>query len=690
VSSLVTAPERDAPGPDPAAARRRAAGIRPSRDAVLGLGLAAGFVLLAFTTTGGVDLAPNTWAEIALLLLGAALCAAVVLSGAPGRAWGAVTVCLFAALAVLTAVSITWSVQPDDSWQGANQTLAYLAAFAGAVALARLAPGRWRALVGALAVLTTVLSGYALLVKVFPGTLDAGDTLGRLQAPFGYWNVTGLMAALGLPACLWAGARRDRGRVLRALTVPALGLLISVIVLSYSRSALLVAVIGVGIWLAIVPLRLRAVLMLALGAVGSAVIAGWALATHPLTDDNVPLAARTTAGHEFGWVLVLTLALLTLAGFAAAFAMERVAVPAQIRHRVGTALVILVALVPVGGVVAIAASSRGLTGEVSHVWHRLTNPNVTVGDTSARLVQLGNSRVRYWREGLTVGEHALLKGVGALGYGTARTRYTTDPWIVQHAHSYEIETFADFGLIGVALSLALLIAWCVAAGRAVGVRTRWASLEPEQAAERCGLMTLLVVVIMFGLQSSTDWTWFIPAVAIPPLVCAGWLAGRGPLASPVGHTRHRKRLTQRPGAGALVTGLATLALLGAWVIWQPLRSADADANATTALIHGDTHAALVDAHTAAAADPLSVEPLFELSALYTTIDPAQAYQELVRAVRLQPENSHAWLQIGDYDVQRHHPHDAIAALTKARQFDLSSPAVMIALTQAESELSPTQ
>ena len=66
--------------------------------------------------------------------------------------------------------------------------LAYLAAFAGAAALARLAPERWPALVGAIATAAVGLAGYALLVKVFPATLDAGDALGRLQSPFGYWN----------------------------------------------------------------------------------------------------------------------------------------------------------------------------------------------------------------------------------------------------------------------------------------------------------------------------------------------------------------------------------------------------------------------------------------------------------------------------------------------------------------------
>ena len=51
-------------------------------------------------------------------------------------------------------------------------------------------------------------------------------------------------------------------------------------------------------------------------------------------------------------------------------------------------------------------------------------PTSGVGNSATRLVQLGNSRGRYWREGVKVGDHALLAGVGAAGYGTAVTRYT--------------------------------------------------------------------------------------------------------------------------------------------------------------------------------------------------------------------------------------------------------------------------
>ena len=105
--------------------------------------------------------------------------------------------------------------------------------------------------------------------------------------------------------------------------------------------------------------------------------------------------------------------------------MDRARPGPEARRRAGITLLVLAALIPVGALVAVAASPRGLTGEISHVWNTLTNPNSGVGDSPNRLVELGNSRPRYWSEGLKVGEHALLHGVGAAGYGTARTRYTS-------------------------------------------------------------------------------------------------------------------------------------------------------------------------------------------------------------------------------------------------------------------------
>ena len=254
VSSLLTARGRVVSGPHPTTASVGAGRPRGGIDVALGVGLGAGLVLLAFVTNAGGDLAPTTWAEIALTLLGAGICGSVIWFGSPGRAWGAGPIALFAVMAAFTGLSIAWSVKPDNSWLAANQTLAYLAAFAGAAGLARIAPERWPALIAAVAVAAIALSAWALLVKVFPGSLDAGAQYGRLQQPFGYWNATGLIAGLGLPACLWGASRRERGAAPRergappgagasggttraglaigALAVPAIAILLSVVVLS--------------------------------------------------------------------------------------------------------------------------------------------------------------------------------------------------------------------------------------------------------------------------------------------------------------------------------------------------------------------------------------------------------------------------------------------------------------------------
>jgi hypothetical protein len=624
---------------------------------------------LAFTTTGGFDAVPSpgdTWSEIALVLLGATACAAAVLLGRRARLWGGITVSLFAALTVLTALSIAWSVQPDTSWQSATQTLAYLAVFAGAAAMARLYPERWPAVVIAVGAATVLLSGYALLVKVFPASLDAGDALGRLQSPFGYWNAIGVAAALGIVPCLWAGARRSSGRILPAVAVPGLALLISVVVLSFSRSAVLAGVLGAACWFALAPLRLRSAAVLALSMVGAAVISGWALSTNALTGDRVALTERTAAGHTFGIVIVLTLVVLVGAGAGLARASERVALGPTARRRIGTVLVGLVCLMPLVGVVGLAVSSRGLTGEISHYWSALTTSNGFVGNNPGRLLQLSNSRPLYWHEGLAVGEHALLAGVGAEGFATAHTVYATSTLPVSHAHSYIIETFADLGLIGVVIALALLVSWCVAAARPLALGARWKAITLADVAEREGVIALAGVVVAFGVQSAVDWTWFFTAIAVPALICAGWLAGRGPLSSPTGREFARAPILQRPGAAAGVIALAALTLVVAWFSWQPLRSADALSASLTAAAGGNSARAFSEARDAARIDPVAIEPLQILSSLYVgASDDAAARHELIEAARRQPENPQTWLWLGQFDLQHGHIRPAYESLLRA-------------------------
>jgi hypothetical protein len=452
--------------------------------------------------------------------------------------------------------------------------------------------------------------------------------------------------------------------------------------MSVSRGALIAAVAGLAVGFALVPLRLRAAAVLAVGGAGGAAISGWALASHGLSDDNLAEHVRVVAGHRFGIVLLVVLAVTLGASWGLAIAMKRIVVREPLRRRISTGLVVLVALIPVGGVAGLAASSRGLTGEVSHIWSTLTNPNGGAGNAPTRLLTLSNSRTQYWSEGLKIGAHHLWAGTGALGFAVAHLRYATAPQPVSHAHDFWIETFADLGLIGVGAGLALFVAWAAAALRAVALRAPPAAAS-SYAEERTGLLTLAAVVLIFGLHSLLDWTWFIPGCAVVALACAGWLAGRGPLTAPVGRARQRRQLTRSPGAGMASVAIVAILIAAGWGVLEPLRSADADAAAIRALARGDSSAALTDVRRARAANPLALEPLYDSSAIHLARgELSAAREELLDAVSLEPQNPSPWQTLGDFDLGQRKAKLALGEFERAEQLDPQSADIQRLVAQA--------
>jgi hypothetical protein len=697
VSSAVTTAPGTGPADTSSADQVPTESWRFSPNTVATLLIAAAIVAVAMISAGGVDNATatpgNTWTEIAVTVLGAATVGVALVIGPPGRRWGAVTVALMAALTALACASIAWSYASDGSWLAASQAVSYLAAFAAAASVARLAPGRWRPLLAGFAIAMTVLCGWSLLVKVFPSTLASTNAIGRLQAPFGYWNAIGLCGAIGLPACLWAGARRDQGRLVAGLAAPALCLLLSVDVLSYSRSADAAGVVAVALWLTLAPLRLRSIAMLAIGAIGATVISAWMLTHDALKDGSASLAAQNHAGHTFGIVIAVVLVLVAACGFWAARAMDRISVPAAVRRRIGWALVALLVVGVLCAIGAVAASSRGLTGEVSHVWSELTTTNAHVSDSAAgRVFQLGSSRPIYWHQAIDVGEHALFKGVGLLGFGVARLRYTTNPGVVTEAHGYLFETFADLGLLGVVLTFALLVSWLVAAARPLALRIRTSSLHPEHAAERDGMVALAAIVVGFGVQSTLDWTWFFAGATVPVLLCAGWLAGRGPLLATEARADSRvasgvasapgtegsatdsehvsgwlDRLAARPAAAATVVVLIAATIFIGWMQWRPLRSAQ---QLTKSESVSNTAQAFPLARSATSSDPLSIAPYPWLCSLNMDVHNGSAARAaLVKARNLQPQNPVTWMNLGVFDFHHRLIAQALPEFERAAALD---------------------
>jgi O-antigen ligase len=655
---------------------------------------------VTFYAKGGLNLESMTATEMALTLgAGLVVAGAVALTPAGRRVYGAWPLALLLAFTALTALSVVWSVQPEYSWQDAGRMLAYSAVFGAAVALVRLAPERWPALLAGLALAAVVVCGYALLTKVFPGTLAPSSTYARLEEPYGYWNAIGLTAAMGAICCMWLGARRTGHALLSALAYPAMGLLLLTLTLAYSRGALVALAVGLVLWFCLVPLRLRGAAVLIVGALGAGAVAAWDFSRHALSAEGVPLAERTTAGHQLGVLLVAMLLLLALAGIVIGFLTSRRPLSPAVRRRAGTALLALIVLAVIAFAGALAHSHRGLTGSISHAVDALTNPNAKPPpNTPSRLTAVASVRARYWKEALQIFDAHPALGAGAEGYRTARLRYRTETLEVRHAHGFVVQTLADLGLVGLLVALALLLAWMAAAWRAgrspIGhpLHRRWASWRAwlhiragdrpgwrrlggrdliPYTPERIGMLSMLCVAVVFGAHSFIDWTWYVPGDACVALLCAGWLAGRGPLsaapgersqsqdASTDGEQPHggaeagrRAWWPSRPGyvRGAVAGAAIVAALLAAWSQWQPQHSEEAREEAL-ALLAREPLGASAAANRAVARDPLSSEALFALAKVQSVSGQATlARATLERAVRLQPSNPQTWLGLGRYDL----------------------------------------
>lgn len=695
--------------PGPPSRLRRWLTARP--DALATVLLAALIAAVCFTVGGG-SLARATWPQMVLTAIGAVVVAIATLVAPPGRRlWGGVTLLLFGALTALTAVSISWSIQPSDSWVAANQTLSYLAVFAAAAAVARIAPQRWRAVVGGVVLAAVVVCGYGLLTKVFPGWATAN--VGRLRAPFDYWNAVGLMAVLGMPGCLWLGARRDGHAALRALAVPALTVLLCAMLLSYGRGSLAVGVAVAALWFAIVPLRLRSAAVAIASAAGAAIIAPWAFDNQSLTADRLPLDVRVDAGHDLGLLLIAVAIVATAAGLALAFATSREPLAPQRRQAIGAVLLVLVALVPLAVVGKLATSDRGLGGSVSHAWDQLTDPNaVQPGNDPSRFGSAGSMRARYWDDALQIWKWDKLKGVGADTYGTARRPIQVDHFRADHAHGYIPQTLADLGLIGLGVNLLLLIAWLTAATRATALRPPWKvgawavaaararsakvplpRREPQPwTPERTGLVAIALSAVAFGLHSAIDWTWFIHGTAVAGLICAGWVAARGPLNEPRPQLLPLRAAGARSGAPrlALAATIVLAGLLAAWTTWQPLRAQEANFDAIVALGDGRIAQARADARRSIDLNPLSIDGRLTLSDVEAADGRApEALALAQRAVRLQPANRDTWMALGQLLLQQGDTARAVAAFQAAVFLDPRSPGAQALLADAQAQAGGT-
>jgi hypothetical protein len=458
--------------------------------------LVAGPVVLAFFAGGFFD-GPR---DVALVV--AAVVLAVLAVAAPTRelvpARPAARIALAAALAYAgwIALSATWAPVADFAGDDAERALLYaLVLIASAIAFRPRTAAR--ALEPLIAAGTVVVVGYGLSGRLLPGIITQhpqASAVGRLDQPLTYWNAMGALAALGLVLSARVAGDRDRPGALRAAAAAAAVPLGMGCYLSFSRGAL--AALGAGLLVLVVlaPTRSQlraAVLVLAAAAAG-------ALAAVPASAVRALEGSAATREREGAIVLAATLVLTGAAALGSRLAARRgapadrpLALPGWTRWATVAAIAALL-IVPI-----VAAGGRQQA------------PPAT-GATSARLGSLGSNRYAYWRVAVQTGAHHPLAGVGASGFRVAWLQHRNVDEAVRDAHSLELETFAELGLVGVALLAALL------AGVALATR---AALRAD-AALAAGPAAALAA---WAFHSAIDWDWEMPALTLVAVVLAGAL-----------------------------------------------------------------------------------------------------------------------------------------------------------------------
>ncbi|HYH58747.1 MAG TPA: O-antigen ligase family protein [Thermoleophilaceae bacterium] len=638
-----------------------------------------------------------------LALAGGAACAAGILLSPRTRPRGLVTVGLFVLLALVTTLSIEWSVTPGASWIEANRTLAYLAVFAGAVALGNLGPGAAGLVLRAVLMAATAVVVYALASRVWPDELGGIELYARIGQPFGYWNAVGVTAALAFPLALWLGSRRDGRAVVTALAFPVAGLLSVTLFLTYSRSATLAALVVVALWLVFVPLRLRTSALLVAAAAVAAPVVLWATNEPAFTEDAVAVSVRADAGPTFGLLLLALVVVLYAAGLGWLWWRAAREVPEARRTHVGRALAASLAALVVVGLAAVTLSDRGLGGTISDRWNELRDESAATTGGPERLTSAASSRSQYWELAADVFADDPLLGAGAGGYETASLHHRTGVSLARHAHSYPMQTLADLGLVGLAVSLALAAAWLVAALRAVGAtpRSRLGQLfligrpervdlarAPAWTPDRTAVTALFLAALAFGLQSAIDWTWFVPGPTVMALVAAGFVAGRGPAPEAAAPPEPEPR-PQIDAVRIVLAGLAVLAAGAiAWSAWQPQRASELADQAIVLSGQGAFEEALDRAREAQDVDPLSLRPLFAEVHVHRRarrID--DAYAVLRRMVARHPENPLGWIALGNFELEaRDDPVAAVTAMDAALYLDPMSQAAKQTLIDARTRL----
>jgi O-antigen ligase len=588
---------------------------------------------------------------VGLLVLGAASRATL---GRPFY-WAAGSI---GALAVWSGLSSLWSGSVELSVIEADRILVYLSFFLAAFLIAQTDQRRQRFAEG-LAIAVTIVALLGLGSRLLPHVLEVSDSLGsgpRLRYPLGYWNANGAMFGIAVALLLWM-SRRAAWTGLRWLSAAAIPAVLVALYLTYSRGGLLSLFIAAGCTIALSRDRLWMLATLGIGVLG-ALPAVLAVQSRRSLADNID--TQTTV-HQGVTVLLILLAgiALALALFAALRWAERRgggltgrAVALSRNPTVLKGIAALAALAAIGAAIVIGdrASDQFNRSDVQFP-----------AQPEQHFSQLSSAgRNDFFRVAIDAFEEKPLLGIGAGTYQFAWEQHRTTERPVHDAHSLYLESFAELGIVGGLIVLALVggLLW-------TGFSAWRAAPDPQR--ERYA--PLFAATLAFAVGAGIDWFWEIAGFGAVFLLAAGTLvaarcAQLAPAAAPGEDARGEERRFGLTVAGLAVAWIAAIALIGPLLVEHEIeasQSAAADGNIASAVDHADT---------ARSIEPFAASPYVQLALLAELQhDYATASQRLTQAIAREDRNWQLYYLRSRVEHEAGNESAARADLERARQLN---------------------
>jgi hypothetical protein len=506
-----------AAGTPPAAVTTADVLRRAGPSAVAGGVFAALIVRMAFDAGGYFPPSYLSAGAIAFLAVGVLLIAARPQYGLSTQALTAVVA--LGGLALWTGLSSLWSPAPSAAIEAMQRDLSYLALLG--LGMIAAGSGRYaRHLVWVALGAICLICGAALLSRLYPDIVHGDDQTAafyRLSYPLTYWNALGALAGVGAvlafglaadPTVRW-GLRGLAG----ALTVP----LVLVMTMTLSRGAWIAVVVALIVLVLLGAHRGSLLLTAAIVGAGCG-LALIRLGTYPaLIDDPAAGNGQQSAGHAFGPQLVLLCAAVgvTLAVFGKARSSPELMSSLDRAFRplmLGLAAVAAVLLV--GGYAFRSSSVDGVVANqladvgdwINHQWDDFMAPaGLAPANSGTQRITSGlsGSRSEAYRVALDGFGNKPLQGSGG---GSFRVHWLAERRLgeqVVNAHSLELETLSELGIVGGALLASFLGAIGYAAVRS---RLKPGGLTRSQSAAVAAACTVWVV------HSAVDWDWQMGAL----------------------------------------------------------------------------------------------------------------------------------------------------------------------------------